>query len=644
VSVDQSQVDSPDERARNGPDALRAFLDTSLDPVVVMDRDGVIRGWNRIAERVFGWSREEAIGLSLAETIVPPEFREMHRMGLERYLATGEERVLDRRLELEAIDRAGHRFPVEAAIRPLRLPEGLHFVGFLRDARERRELTRLALERERRLALAIEATGAAFWDLTLDAWGLGLVAESLVGDSVSTMLGLPPGAVPPLPPPLLRVIHPEDRAAVAEAWGSHLAGRSVRYESEHRRQGADGSWRWVLDRGSVVERYEDGRPRRVAGTVVDLTERKRLQEAVLNAQKLDAVGLVASGFAHDLNNILMAARGHASIGALVPGVPPKVRSSLEAIQSSLAIARAITQNMVAIGRPSGGGSESIPVATTVAKSLEVLRPAFPRAMEVVFENRLDGEVTVRIEPSRFQQVLMNLALNARDATAERGRLEILVERAGDAAEPRVRIVVRDNGRGIPASDLPHLFEPFFTNKPGGRGTGLGLAVVRSVVESASGSIRVESEVGVGTAFFLEFPATEDLAAPTIASDAEPMGGQTERLVALVEDHPLLRPMLAETIAGGGYRVEAFESGEALVEALRAGLRPQLLVLDFNLPGMDGFAAREAASELLGRRPPTLFVTGNPDVVLPAAGSEGATLLRKPFELGALLDGLEALRG
>jgi len=635
------------EPARTPPDPvpdlpLRAALAACLDAAVAMDRAGAVREWNPVAERLFGWSRDEAIGATLSETILPPEFREMHRIGLERYVETGASRVIGRLLEVEAIDRAGRRFPVELSIGTLDAAGGRLFVAQLREITARRDAARRALESERRLALAIEATGAGYWDLALDAWGLADVANSLAGDMVSTMLGEPPGSVPALPPPTLVVIHPEDLAAVAHAWNDHLEGRAARYESEHRRRAADGSWRWVLDRGAIVEAFPDGRPRRIAGTVVDITERRKLQKAVLDAQRLDAVGLVASGFAHDLNNLLMAADGHASIALGSRSGTDGVRESIEAIRLALDAARGITQNMVAIGRPAipTAGDGSTPAAETVAEALRVLAPAFPQSMTVTFRDRLGGRATIGVEPVRFQQALMNLALNARDAMGGRGSIEISAERvAGAAGEPLVRIVVKDDGPGIPAEHVPHLFEPFFTNKPGGRGTGLGLAVVRSIVTGAGGGVRVETVRGAGTSFILDFPAVAEAA--TAASTASP--GRAA-CVAVVEDHALLRPVLVEALASAGHPVEAFASGEELVAAMQAGLRPQALVLDVNLPGMDGFATRVAADGIAGAAIPALFITGNPDVSLPAGIPARSRLLRKPFEIGSLPEAIASLVG
>jgi CheY-like chemotaxis protein len=337
----------------------------------------------------------------------------------------------------------------------------------------------------------------------------------------------------------------------------------------------------------------------------------------------------------------MAADGHASIAGGAKAMPPAARESIDAIRLALGAARAITQNMVAIGRPgsrspSGGSTR---VAETIAEALRVLSPAFPRTMEVGFRDFLGGAATIGVEPVRFQQALMNLVLNARDALGGRGRIEIVAERAtGAAGEPIVRVTVRDDGPGIPEANLPHLFEPFFTNKPEGRGTGLGLAVVRSIVHDAGGSVRVETAAGRGTAFLLDFPAAGE--ATEVADRDAP---RTVR-IAVVEDHSLLRPVLVEAIASAGHAVDAFASGEELVAAMQAGLRPEVLVLDVNLPGLDGFATRVAACGSAGRPLPTLFITGNPDVTLPANAVGRVRLLRKPFEIGSLPETVAELLG
>ncbi len=604
---------------------VQLLMDTALDPVVTCDESSRIVAWNDSAADLFGWPAEEAIGATLTETIIPEELRPAHLAGMKRFLATGEGPVLGARIEIEAVDRSGRRFPIELAINPLVLPERRVFSAFIRDISDRVAAEARLVGSESRLQSALDAMQAGAWEYVLSETGdlLGAViddrARDLLGENAEMI------------PRDRSTIHDDDRGPVVAAWREASEGRSHRYEVEYRMLGPGDRVFWRREVGVLIAREDDdaeyeGKPTaraRMIGVVQDVTHEKELEETLASARRLEAVGQVASGFAHDLNNVLSAISGHATLAALGPGLPKKSLQSMEVIKDAVARGRALTQNMISLGRPSATQRDRIDLATVASETLKLAEPVLGAAIRV--ESDLPtGLGWIESDASQWQQAILNLVINARDAMSGHGLLEVSLRRedpTGDSS--RLVMEIRDTGKGMAAETVELATRPFFTTK-GKKGTGLGLAMVHRLVDAESGRLEIESQLDVGTTIRLTIP---------LAVEGDRAGDESVDLtgcrVFLVEDHPLLRPMLAESLVNCGFEVVAVSDGaEALEQILTVD--PTVLVLDINLPGRRGDDLASAVRAELGRDVPVLFITGNNDFDPPKW--QRTDFLRKPFEL------------
>jgi two-component system cell cycle sensor histidine kinase/response regulator CckA len=344
-----------------------------------------------------------------------------------------------------------------------------------------------------------------------------------------------------------------------------------------------------------------GRMTHVVATYRDQTEKRRLQEALVHAQRLDAVGRLAGGVAHDFNNLLSVINGYCEMLAAHVAANPQAMREVSEIHHAGRKAAALTSQLLAFSRRQPLNARVINLNELVTSNAEIIRRLLGEA------GRLDLELSpglhnVRTDPAQFQQVILNLVLNARDALRDRGRITIStsnrdiragLNRRGTDATPGhyVAITVTDNGTGMDAETLKHLFEPFFTTKPEGKGTGLGLALVYGVVQQSGGTITVKSALLVGSTFEILLPAVaEELEAapPTVAPLPTTRGTET---VLLIEDDDVVRKMVAGILTADGYRVISAKSPGAALQDLRDLTRPvQLLIANVTDDG-EKFAKR-----------------------------------------------------
>jgi PAS domain S-box-containing protein len=394
-------------------------------------------------------------------------------------------------------------------------------------------------------------------------------------------------------------------------------------------------------------RGPDGRPRGVIGVATDVSQRRRLEDQLRHAQKMEAVGRLAGGVAHDFNNLLAAIMGHGELllRRLDPGHAH--HRHVEAIQKAAARGAMLTRQLLAFSRKEVLAPRVLDIHLVVAEMEEMLRRLIGEHIELVILLG-DRPVQVRADRGQLEQVVMNLAVNARDAMAEGGVLTVEVgtvdpvpgapDAAGGDPGPGawVTVQVKDTGCGMDAATAARIFEPFFTTKEQGKGTGLGLSTVYGIVEQSGGSIQVASAPGQGTTFTVFLPRLEDRAGSPGAEATSPVSARGTETVLLVEDEAAVRAVAREALEGQGYRViEARNGVEALaVAAAHPGPLP-LLVTDMVMPRMGG---RELAQRLLAARPTlrVLFMSGyTDDARVREGGPEAAAaFLQKPFAMGA----------
>jgi PAS domain S-box-containing protein len=446
-------------------------------------------------------------------------------------------------------------------------------------------------------------------------------------------------------------IHPEDRDRV-------LATNRLPYEVDHqvvefRFRRRDGNYLWLRDEKRLL-RDADGRPSEIVGSWTDVTERVGLEEQLRVAQKLEAIGRLAGGVAHDFNNMLTVIGGNGEIldRALAPGASERLL--LGEIREAAARAALLTRQLLAFSRTQILAPQVVGLDAVVGRVEAMLRRLIGEDIALTCElSARTGHVLV--DPGQLEQVIVNLAVNARDAMPQGGELMMLTDsveldvascRSRPGLEPGhyARLIVRDNGTGMSAEVRERIFEPFFTTKPVGAGTGLGLSTVFGIVKQSGGHIGVESVEGQGTSFEIclpQLPAPAEAAVRAPAAAATPSGKET---VLLVEDEAGVRRVARLALERQGYTVLVAASGrEALGIAEQQGDAIDLLLTDLVMPEMSG---RELADILRARRPnlAVLLMSGfvEDDFVRHGVVTEEVAFLHKPFSLDELARAVRAV--
>ena len=435
-------------------------------------------------------------------------------------------------------------------------------------------------------------------------------------------------------------IHPEDRDRVHAAYQRALAGDGD-YNVELRTIWADGTLHWLSSRGRFVL-DASGVPLRAAGVMADITERKLADERILQLDREDTVGRLAASLAHDFNNQLTVILGTADCIALSPDLSMEQRDDLAQIHGSCERSARMVRELLSLSRNEVRRREPIRLAAFLREGVHT--------MEHLVGERVhcrvmipDGEFVVLGEAPQLEQVLLNLVANARDAMPGGGTVTITLEADG-ASDVVLRVT--DTGIGMDSVTLQRCFETFFTTKPRGMGTGLGLASVRRIVTQMDGEIRVTSGVGAGTTFALRFPLHGAADASTRgigASRTEAATAHGALRILLVDDNAMVRQVVARVLRQNGHSVIDEASGEAAVARDVASGPFDLLITDLVMPTMSG---RALADAVLGRHPTTriLLISGYSDDEVARYGLERGTyaFLAKPFtpaELDAAVDAL-----
>ena len=609
------------------------ILDSSLDAVVTIDSDGKVVHWNDQAERIFGWTRSEVSGRPLSQLIIPEKFVKQHEQGMKHYMKTGEGPVLGRRIEIEGQDKAGEIFPIELSITPVRVDnDAAGFTGFIRDLRglkDRECQLRLYDERVRKI---VDSSQDGFWDIQMSNVG------SALSDRCSTMLGYSAGYLSEVPPPESEMLHPQDRARVEEAWTAMLSEETKEYRVQYRMRDCDNEWRTVRDKGEVVELDLNGAPARVMGTRSEVLNGESADiPSGFETQRVESLGIVASGFAHDLNNILAVIGGHASLMSESSLLSGSLVDNVDTIQLSVARLRSLVENMMALGNPIDYRQTEINLGQAISSTINLIRPSLGSGHDVQFKSTLSYSACIQTDPALFQQALLNLILNAKDFCSGGGTVKISLSQFEKKDKTWGRLVVADDGCGIDEAIIDRIFEPFFTTKDTGRGFGIGLSVVKPLANKVSGSLTAaNSTSGSGAVFTLELPLSNVPA----STKTGPHEFKCTDDVILIEDHDMLRPLIAEAISLAGYRVRAFSGFKSALddESVSNG-DFGVLVVDVNLKDGVGTELVRILEERLSRSLPVLFTTGGSGEVDQAQLQPHQRLLLKPFgieELSAMI--------
>jgi PAS domain S-box-containing protein len=516
------------------------------------------------------------------------------------------------------------------------------------------DMTRKLRASEFRWKYALEGAGEGVWDLNLQT------EEVLFSRRWKAMLGYSDQEIPPRRSAWADRIHPDDKAAVLQAAEACIAGATKTFACEYRMLCKDGSWKWVLARGMVVNRGSDGTALRMIGTHSDITDRKDAERreaqrmetldhtraALAHAQRLEAVGKLTGGVAHDFNNTLQIISGNLQLLQASDGAREHrqrlVSSALDAVERGAKL----SSQLLAFARRQPLQPVVVKLNRMLDNMADLMQRALGESIEIRRETR-SGLWNTLVDPSRLENVILNLALNARDAMDGGGILDIRLRNAefvGESAGPLdgsadsipagqyVLVAMSDTGSGMSREVLEQAFEPFFTTKEEGKGTGLGLSMAHGFVRQSGGHIRIDSTVGHGTTVSIYLPRSLEPEARVepARTEAYTEGGNETLLV--VEDDDDVRETVVALLTNLGYRVMAASDGEAALAILKGGEPIDLLFTDVVMPGP--VSSRELARRAKEIHPgiEVLFTSGYTRNAVMQDGKlePGVNLLGKPY--------------
>lgn len=649
-------------KLRAGEKYLSIILNSIGDGVLVTNADGRVLRMNPVAEQLTGWNTAQAIGCPAGDVFraIHEQTREPMLLPVAQVMAEG--RIIDLPGQAILIDRSGGEHPIADSCAPIRDSEGavLGAVLVFRDVTEERRAGEQIIKLNRELEQRVASRTAELHESerrhrTLLANLQGMVYRcqndrdwtmEFVSEGCRDLLGVGPEDFTTGRIRYSSLIHPEDQERVWNEVQSAI-GKQSAFTLEYRVQHAGGSWRSVLEQGRAVL---DGEGHVVAleGYITDMSrrvnaerERRILEDQLRRAQKMEAIGTLAGGVAHDFNNVLAAILGSAELIRMDIAPDHPAREFLDQIFLAGKRAREVVQQILTFSQRRESERSVISLQSMVKECVKLLRSTIPAMVDI--SCKVDPAcLPVLADPIQIHQVIMNLCTNAWQSLPEsngfiRVNLEMcdvdetmMAGHPGLQAGPAVRLSVRDNGCGMDKATLDRIFEPFFTTKPVGEGSGLGLSVVHGIVKAHQGVITVESEPGKGTVFHIYLPpqSVEEKEAP-----AEPQAviyGNNERIL-FVDDDEFAGRTMERVLKRFGYRVQWFKHPETALAHFRASPADcDLVISDLAMPGMTG---DKLAVALLRIRPdlPILITTGLVDpTLLKQAGEIGVcNVLLKP---------------
>ena len=630
---------------------FRTLLANSFEGIAIVDAAGMITYQNKAAAEILGAAEGALIGTSAMDLIHPEDVPTA--MASLATLNANAGLLLPDDVRMKRQD-TGEYLPLET--RAMNLSEDPHVAGIVvnfRDVSAQRAAMRALEESEQRLELAVHASELGLWD-----WDV--ISDRVAFDGrLAAMLGIEPAELGTTRTDLLTLIHPEDLPSVQDSVQAHLEGATEQLEHEHRLRGKGDTYHWVACRGKIVERNANGAPTRVAGTHLDIDQSQRnaeerhlLEERLQSSQKMESIGQLAGGIAHDFNNILQIVLANACLAKGDVRNTAAVQSALEEIEEAGEKAASLTRQLLAFGRRQTLSQRSCDVNKLIERSLQLLRRVLPESITIDF---IPGFklASAFVDSGQFDQVITNLCVNARDAMPNGGRLTIETENVVINGEYRqkhpwaaagryVLVSVSDTGHGMDSDTQKRAFEPFFSTKTHGAGSGLGLAMAHGIVRQHEGLVHLYSERGVGTTIKLFWPSTERPAAavgPKLDGPV-PKGQET---VLVVEDEARVRQLAARVLQAAGYTVlTAGDGNEALEVFAQHRARIDLILLDAVMPKRSGKEVYEEISH--SSATPVVFTSGYSAASLPAVflARDDLEVLPKPYSPDLLLRKVRAV--
>ena len=623
--------DKSDGQLRQSEARYRAVVQSANDGIVTADSHGTIVGWSPAAADLFGYTDAEAIGQPVT-MLVPVRHLEGHLAGFRRLQSRDRTHTLNRVRELEGRCKDGSEFPLELSVATWETAEGWFVTGMIRNVAERVRSESAA--RLQSAALSAAANAIVITDRDgLIQW-VNPAFCALTGYGCDEAVGRNPREL------VKSGVH--EASFYEQMWTTLLAGQVWDGEVTNRRK--DGTL-YVEAQTITPVKNAAGEITNFIGVKRDLTQQKRLQAQFLQAQKMEVVGRLAGGIAHDFNNLLTVINGTADLAlSELPATDP-MRAEFEQIQEAGSRATRLTRQLLAFSRKQILAPVALNLRAHVSQMASMLCRLVGEDIELVVDAAPELD-HVLADPGQIEQVLMNLAVNARDAMPTGGVLTIetrnvmldhafAAEQQGISAGPHVALVVTDTGVGMTAEVRQRIFEPFFSTKGAGKGTGLGLATIYGIVQQSGGCILVDSKTGAGTSFTILLPSTSACAA-TQPADITKAAPGTETIL-LVEDERDLRDLATRMLRSAGYTVLAASSGQHALSTLQShDAQVHVVFTDVVMPGMSG---ADLVADLAVRYPDirVLFTSGYTDDARLGEGliAAGGHFIAKPYTAAEL---------
>jgi len=653
-----------EEEIKRTNDRFRAFFELDLIGMAITSSEKGILAVNEKLCLILGYTAAELVQMQWPP-ITHPDDLAMDVAHFDRVMR-GESDAYS--IEKRFVRKDGRVVNARISVRCVRRPGGSvdYFLALVEDITERKDAETRLMQRDRQLLESQTVAQIGSWELDVSTHTLVWSAEQY------RLLGLEPESVLPTFEFFLGFLFPGDQTIMRD-----LSRRTLEtgepMSLDHRITRADGSVRWFITRGEGVL-DASGKPTRLRGTTQDITKRKDAEVALMESrettelaykelkreveqraiaeekfvqtQKMEAIGRLSGGVAHDFNNLLTVILGHVGILEMRE-LDSEVEESVGEIRHACERAANLTRQLLLFARRETMRMRRVDLNSTLAETIKMLRRILGEDVYIDFRPSPEPLI-VLADAGMLDQVLMNLAVNARDAMPQGGRLQIettITEFSLEAAQqkdhasvgPFATLSVTDSGTGIPADILPKIFEPFFSTKDVGKGTGLGLATVFGIVEHHRGWIDAHSAVGHGTTFRVYLPLVNAEADAIVKAQPENVQGGTETIL-LVEDEPSIRSTTKRYLKGLGYEVLSAGTGADAMKIFADRKRDiSLLLTDIFMPG--GMSGVELSGRLIEQKPEiaVIYSSGYSDMLLGGDLSlkEGDNFLAKPFSLASV---------
>lgn len=607
------------QRARQETDRLRSILDTAVDGIITIKSDGTIETFNRAAEKIFGYHENEVAGKNIT-ILMPPPYRDEHDGYLKKYMMTRQPHIIGIGREVQGRRKDGSLFPIDLSVGECGVGADLRFTGFVRDITVRKQDELRLREQSQLLDNVQEAILVCDLDSRITYWNSG--AARLYGWTAEEAIGQNHVKLKSSLNAQGMTVDEMNRCILKEG---EWRGEMQQTTKDGRRLTVASYWTLIRD--------DDGKPKAKLVINIDMTERKKLEAQFLRAQRLESIGVLAGGIAHDLNNvmtpILMSVK---LLRKHVTGEKPK--DLLDTAQASVERGVDMIKQLLSFAGGVEGDRALISLQPLIGEVEKMLQHTLSKTVQI--DTQVEGDLwTIKGDKTQLLQVLMNLCVNARDAMTEGGTLSISAENVVIGGEysqfhpdakpgPYVLLAVTDAGSGIAPEVLDKIFDPFFTTKGIGKGTGLGLSTALGIVRRHGGFLNVYSEFGKGTRVTVYLPATGvNLQSESIKEQIAGPLGQGE-LILVVDDEPLIVRTVSDVLESNGYKTLSAENGMVALSLYKKHHADiSAVLLDMMMPGLDGPAVMKGLREI------------NPQVcIIACSGLRSAERLRAIEAAGA----------